>query len=365
MNHKEKAESCEILKRFLEGRYSKEDIDYIAGYFGDHGHERTLETVCKDYWYHHVENPVATEHETGLDTILDRIHHRINLMRKKPLTAGRSGIARIIDTSVRVFYRVAAILVLGIILSGLFYYLNNRTLIPRGDIAYSEITAPMGSKIKIDLPDGSTAWLNHGTILKYPQRFGKRSRKVFISGEAYFNVEADKKNPFIIETSDIDIHALGTSFNVMAYEDDPEITVTLEEGRLDVYENFLNNKDPQKICRMKPGDHAVFKRHSKTISKRSGKTDIYTGWKDGFMIFRNDPLHAIVKRLERWYNVDIEIADEKLAGYQFTATFTNETLPQVLQLLSTAVPMDYTIKPRTIQNDNKYSKEKVVLKMKK
>jgi transmembrane sensor len=360
-----KFKKFEIFQRFIENRYSKEDLEYILRYINDESSEKLLMRTSKDYWYYHSDKLVSQDDEPDYETILDKVHHKINLMMYKPLAAGTTGLgSKIITTSINVFYRVAAIIVIALLIASLYYYLRSDRFIPESQVAYSEIVAPLGSRIKIDLPDGSTAWLNHGTILKYPQKFGERSRELFITGEAYFNVKEDKGHPFILKTSDIDIHVLGTRFNVMAYEDDPEIVITLEEGELDL---FYSSRDQSsgKIACLEPGEHIVIERYSKEVSKYSGKTDIYTAWKDGLLVFRDDPMDVIVKKLERWYNVEIEFADEELASYRFTATFTDETLRQVLHLLSVAVPMEYEVTSRIKQSDNTFSKRKVVLKLKK
>ena len=355
--------NCEIFQRFIEDIYSRGDIDYIIKCFDNHVSNKSLVSACKDYWYHHFDKPADSESESNFESILDRIHHHLNLMNNKPLSTSTSGLARkIFNTSLNVFYRVAAITVIGLLIAASYYYIRNDRFITEGQLAYSEIIAPPGSRIKIDLPDGSTAWLNHGTVLKYPQKFSKKSRELFISGEAYFNVIKEKNHPFILKTSDVDIHVLGTSFNVMAYNDDQDIEVTLETGSLDLYYSS-QDKSTDKIASLKPGDRIVIDRDSRKISKHYGNTDVYTAWKDGIIIFRDDLMDVIVKKLERWYDVEIELVSEELTKYRFTATFTDETLPQVLHLLSVAVPIDYTIKPRIKQNDNSFSKSKVILKL--
>lgn len=366
MNQKNrKLQRCEIFQRFIDNRYSVEDVEYIFKCIHEPDTDKSLTRTCQDSWYYHFDKSIVTEDKTDFETILDRVHHKINLADNKPLSAGSISLARkILISSMNVFYRVAAIIVISALIVGLTYYIRNERFIPDNKLTYSEIIAPLGSRIKVDLPDGSTAWLNQGTILKYSQKFGKQSRELSLTGEAYFKVKEDKKHPFILNTSDIDILVLGTSFNVMAYEDDPNIEVTLEEGKLDLYYSSSMDKPSGKIGTLIPGEHLVIGRNSKKVSKYSGETDIYTDWKDGIMIFRDAPLDVIVKKLERWYNVEVELANKELAKYKFTATFTDETLPQVLHLLSVAVPMDYTITSRIKQADNIFSKNKVILKLK-
>jgi transmembrane sensor len=356
--------NCEIYQRFIEDRYSRNDVTYIIKHHPDSDADKSLKNICKDYWYRHFDNQAESESESDFEYMLDKIHHRINLEDNKPLGIQPGNSSRkIIEITLAVYYRIAAIIVFGLILAGVYNYIKNEAFLPENKIAYSEVVAPMGSRIKIDLPDGSTAWLNNGTVLKYPQKYGKKSRELFISGEAYFNVKKEKHRPFILKTSNVDIHVLGTSFNVMAYEDDRDIEVTLETGKLDLYSSSTD-KSHEKIASLKPGEHIVIDKDLGEISRQSGNTDVYTAWKEGIMIFRDDPMDIIVTKLERWYNVDIELADKELTNHIFTATFTDETLSQALHLLSIAVPIKYDMAPRVKQSDGGYSKRKVILHLK-
>jgi ferric-dicitrate binding protein FerR (iron transport regulator) len=365
MNSEDKIQSCEKLKRYIENNYSAEDLEYISLHINDPGTEKTLISICKEYWYHRFDLIPENKEEPDFKSLLDQMHHKINLIDNKPVSvkSSTSPTMNVIRTAVRVFYRIAAVLVISAIIIGVPYYLKNGGFSSEADLRYSEIIAPLGSRIRIDLPDGSSAWLNHGTILKYPQNFGKKTRELFISGEAYFNVREDKKRPFILQTSEISICVKGTTFNIMAYADDNAVEVTLEQGKLDMYAGSVDDEQ-NKISSLRPGDHVIYDLTTEKVTKNILRdTDIYTAWKDGYIVFRDDPMESIIKKLERWYNVEIELTDKELLDYRFTATFTDETLPQVLHLLSIAVPMDYTISSRIKQEDDTYSKDKVFIKL--
>jgi transmembrane sensor len=352
---------CDISPRFIEDRYSKADIEYIIKHQQEEGSVIKLERTCKTYWYQHFNNQVTTEEETNFESMLDSIHHKLNLELESPIGHRSIGpVGRIIRSSLKVYCRVAAIIVLGLILAGLYDYISDGTIIPDQKTVYSEVVAPMGSRIKVDLPDGSTAWLNHGSILRYPNKYGRKSRELHLSGEAYFNVKKEEFRPFIVRTSDVNIHVLGTTFNVMAYEDERDVEVTLETGRLDLY-SLSGEQSSGRIASLKPGERIVINRDNKTYTMHYGNTDVQTSWKDGRMIFREDPMAIIVKRLERWYNVDIELLNQELLDYTFTATFTDETLQQALYLLSIAVPIEYEITSSVKQNNNSYTKRKVFI----
>lgn len=353
----------EVYQRYIEDKYSKEDIEYITHQLNN-GSDLQLKRTCKDNWYHHFINRVASEDELDFSPILDRIHHRLNLKDNSPIGPRSPRPAnRIIKATLNIYYRIAAIIVLGLILTGLFNYVNNKRFIPEAKVAYTEVFAPMGSKLKVDLPDNSTAWLNNGTILRYPLKYGRRSRELYVSGEAYFDVKKEKHRPFILKTSDVDIHVMGTTFNVMAYENEQDIEVTIETGELELY-NCSGEPPHGKITSLKAGEHIKINKELLSYSKHTGNLDIYTSWKEGVMVFRGNPLDVIVKKLERWYNVDIQLLNDELSDYTFTATFTDETLQQVLYLLSLAVPIEYEITTRVKQSDDTFSKSKVFIGLK-
>ena len=297
-DHRIKGGKFEIYQRFIENRYSRDDIEYIIRHLQETSADRFCVSTCRKFWYQGFMNPIESENESDFDSILDRIHHKLNLENKRPVSSGVYGPARrVIRNTLSIYYRVAAIIVFVLIFSGLFNFIKNDTFLPEGKVAYSEVIAPMGSRIKIDLPDGSIAWLNHGTILRYPQKFGRISRELFISGEAYFNVQKENRRPFIVKTTDVDIHVLGTTFNVMAYEDDSNIEVVLESGKLEICYCALG-KPSTNTASLSPGERILIDKDQGKVSKYRGNSDKYTSWKDGIIIFREDPMDLILKKLE-------------------------------------------------------------------
>ena len=355
----------EILQRFLDNNYSKEDLEFIINYIQNE-REKSFIQVFKKYWYHHSDISVRSENELDFGSILDKIHHKLNLQNKKPLPKTNTTFIRnIIKTSINVFYRIAAIILIAIFIYGSYNYLKKGKFVTINDENYVDISTTSGSMVKVNLPDGSIAWLNNRSTLSYPRKFGNKYRELKLSGEAYFNVKSDKRHPFILNVSGIKAQVTGTRFNIMAYPDDPDIEVTLVEGELNLFRNSPQGTS-DKIASLTPGDHVVVDNSIKKISKTKVEhTDLYTSWKEGVLIFKNDPLAMIVKKLERRYNINIELSDKKLAEYRFTATFTNETLPEVLHLLTVAAPLHYSITSISNQNNNVFTKRKIILSLKK
>ena len=161
---------------------------------------------------------------------------------------------------------------------------------------------------------------------------------------------------------DLDIKVLGTSFNVMAYPGENEISATLEEGRISV-EQSANGKLVKRFCFLEPGQRMIYTRSDERARKFKADTEKYTSWKDGRLVFRNDPLYTVIERLEKWYNVEIEVSDptDELSQHPFTLTIENETLPQVLEYLTVASPVRWKVIPPKYTADGKISLSKYII----
>ena len=226
---------------------------------------------------------------------------------------------------------------------------------------YTEIHAPSGSRIKFDLPDGSSGWLNSASSLKFPVKFTGKQRKVFLDGEGYFNVKHNRNRPFVVETKKMRVIALGTIFDVQAYDNASSTAeVTLVNGKVMV-DRKLQNDIYKNVISLKPGEHINLNTHTGKIRLTDQVTDKYTSWKDGKLIFRNDPLNRVITTLEKYYNVNIEVKDKRLYRYHFHATFEDETLFETLRLLKLSSAIDYKIYKRKKNADGTYSKRKVIL----
>jgi transmembrane sensor len=266
--------------------------------------------------------------------------------------------------------RVAAVFILSILLSGIYSYLNNE----KNDSVYSnnsaqpiyqEIKAAYGTQAKVELADGTTVFLNSGSKLRFPLTFNNQNeRKVILDGEGFFKVTKNTKHPFIVQTSQLNIKVLGTTFNVDAYADNQSFHIALLEGSVELQ----NQTDKRHESRMElsPNQVATLNLTDNTISK-TNVTDLYkyTAWINGRIVFFGDPIQTIVKKLEKWYNVEIVISDKRLENYSFTGTFIDEPLEQILSILSLTSPMTYDIQPTRVQADNSISKRKIILKSKK
>lgn len=262
--------------------------------------------------------------------------------------------------------RMAAVLILAIFLSFTFNYFvaTDVTDSAKTEIVFQEVRAAYGTKTKLVLRDSTVVWLNSGSSLRFPISFeGLDERKVTLVGEAYFDVTKNANKPFIVHTKKLDVKVYGTAFNVNAYDDYDSMLVALVEGKVSLLQD--RNDEQKELMMLRPNDVVTYNDDSKELSRsRDSRLEKYTAWKEGSILFYNDPIDFVIMRLEKWYNVEIHIEDEALKEYRFTATFTNESLEQVLDLLSLSSAMDYKIVEPEIKNNDDNGKRKILLQTK-
>ena len=205
-----------------------------------------------------------------------------------------------------------------------------------------------GIVTKAVLPDGTEVWLNSLSELSYPRQFTGNERTVQLMGEAYFKVKSDTKNRFNVVTPDKTIvSAYGTEFNVDAYTQDSQYTITLAKGNVDVSLDNLSEKQT-----LIPGQKAVVDPMTKKAEISAADTYVETAWKDCKMVFRRERIKNIAAKLSRKFGVVIQVEGNISQDYQFTATFTNETLEDILELLKLSSSIDYSItQQKKLPND--------------
>lgn len=210
-------------------------------------------------------------------------------------------------------------------------------------LIYNTLNVPYGKKFDVVLSDGTHVYLNSGTSLRFPVAFIKgASRKVFLTGEAYFDVREDKKHPFVVNANEIDIQVLGTKFNVSHYPEDANINTVLVEGAVELLRTEEGTSDLESV-KLKPGNKAEWHKNSNEISVSNVDTGLYTAWVKGKLVFRNTSFKQIREALQRHYNVNIINNNSHLEEQLFDATFDIETIDEVLESFNKSWAIDYTI----------------------
>lgn len=207
--------------------------------------------------------------------------------------------------------------------------------------ATNEIIVPQGERSAIVLYDGTKVYLNSGTRFRFPTSFSSSERRIFLDGEAFFEVaHQENEQPFIVSTpGKMDIKVLGTRFNVNAYSTDQKVTTTLEEGKV-----ITINQTTHEEVGLLPGEQLSMDVSSGKATKQQVDTDLYTSWKENLLRFQDASFEEVVKKMERWYDVHITLDKNLKISKLYTMTIKTESLREMLNLLSYTTPMNYEIK---------------------
>ena len=240
-------------------------------------------------------------------------------------------------TIVAQWMRYAAIFILALAMGFMASYFLNET--PNQQRSkHIEYSSEKGSVSKIKLEDGSDIWLSSGTNLVIHQnKNGEMVAK--LDGEAYFKLAPDPSRNFRVDFGNFQVKDIGTSFNIRAYQSEQNIVTTLEEGRIE-----LLKISGELILSVKPGELVNYDKQNNQMKVRQQDPSIVTAWKDGKFVFVDQPLAEICKELENWYNIEIQIEDQKLAETRYTSVVKRTTTVQmVLKILAVTDLINYEI----------------------
>ena len=295
-----------------------------------------------------------SDNKEELEVAINRVRQKVNPTRKLEIQHPQK-------LSIW-FSRIAVVLIIGIVTYSLSIFLQQYTgKTDTVEVAASNniIIIPKGQKGQIVLSDGTKIWLNSETTLEYSTAFGAE-RKVFLSGEAYFEVKSDEAHPFLVETPRLNVKVTGTTFNIKAYEQEDKMETTLVEGRLSLLNNDLE------LVVLQPNELAIYshEKNSLNISNLGAKllpydTDSHTPkikdeklspielvgvWKEEKLIFQDESLENMIPKLERWFNRKIHVSDADLFASQYNGKFVyNETIYQVLDVICrSSANLEYT-----------------------
>jgi ferric-dicitrate binding protein FerR (iron transport regulator) len=354
----------ELLKKYFENRCSEEELKSVINFIKSSSFDDEGKSLLYDLW---EETSADNRQLTDFDHLLDRIHHKVNLYRLNEKGEGENRNRIKIKKLFSYIKNAAAILLLPV-LGFSFYmtvkYSETEVKSETSGQAFNEVYSSVDAITKVTLPDGTIVWLNHRSSLRYPANFRNKIRSVELMGEGYFEVAHNPEMPFIVNAADVQIIALGTAFNVLAYPEEDKIETSLINGvvkmqRIDESEGVV------KLADMNPSDLVVYNKSNREIVRRSIHDDRYFSWKTGKLIFNREPMGEVVRKLSRWFNVEIRIEDQKLYDLTFTGTFINETLPQVMELIQIGTPIRYSITSRKELDSGTFSKRVVTLRYEK
>lgn len=211
------------------------------------------------------------------------------------------------------------------------------------ELVYNKMTVPRAGEYALTLSDGTRVWLNSDTEIRYPVAFGKDRRMVFLSGEAYFEVEKDAERPFFVVVDDMEIKVYGTSFNVNTHHAG-RVQTTLVEGRVGICVKSTGAE-----TMLKPEQMAEFDAERQDVAVRDVDTYYYTAWKNGEFVFENEAIEEIMNRLCRWYDLQVFYANDSVKGKRFTGVIARFTdVADVLHLIGETATVCFNLKGNVV-----------------
>lgn len=299
-----------LLEKFFSGQSTEEENNVLSKIFKDGG-EDIFDEYCRRKW---------AENDCRIPTSV-KARIKQSLFTKMPRVKWR-----------RVIASASAVLAAAVILFMCMLWSR-----PSENAAPEifEIVAERGQKSSVTLPDGSCVMINSASTISYTSDYNVKERNVFLSGEAYFDVASNADIPFVVHADKVSVTALGTKFNVKAYAEDPYVVTTLVEGgvRTEAGTQYELLTRAQEASYNKEAD-VLLAYDVKDISRA-------VPWIRNELLFENESLADIAVTLERMYNVTIVFEDEAAKGYSYTGLIRNNSLQNVLELISSTSPVGY------------------------
>ncbi|WP_143305689.1 FecR family protein [Chitinophaga vietnamensis] len=330
----------ELLSRYWSGDISTEELSELESMMVEHP-----DAWLKSGLVNQVSFRKEPLHSAGLtDRLMERIGEKVTAPPpRKRLQAVAAPLCILLACA-------------GLFLLYHFYYKANKN--------YKQVATEMGMKTKLRLPDGSTIWLNAGSRLRYPDKFSKSSREVYLSGEGYFDIAQMADKPFIIHTDKMDIKVLGTAFNVRSYDDEDYAETAVVKGAVEVTMkdeahpgNILLKPNQKVVWRKQEATPAATARQQKTIVVERQPLSMIGGdstlteevaWMSNRLVFHNETMAALAHRLERWYGMKVLIQDNELAQRRVSGRADNLPIEKLLDILQKIAPFEYRIEDNTV-----------------
>ena len=325
----------ELIANYLTEGLDKNALDELKTWIAASAENQQYFIRQREIWFSAVSREAASVYDK--DKAFENFRNRVESQKEIQSTSRRG-------FSLSALWRYAAVVAIIIAVGCISYWQGEVNV--KDTFADISVEAPLGSKTKLYLPDGTLVWLNAGSRMTYSQGFGVDNRKVELEGEGYFEVKRNEKIPFFVKTKDLQLQVLGTKFNFRDYPEDHEVVVSLLEGKVGL--NNLLREEKEAV--LSPDERPVLNKANGLLTVESVTASNASQWTDGYLFFDEELLPDIAKELERSYNVKIHIANDSLKTFRFYGNFVRreQNIQEVLEALASTEKMQYKIEERNI-----------------
>lgn len=334
----ERSSNIALLESFMRGETSSQEEQLLANWLHSPEAKEELLDYYQETWNNSGNDLAAEVQRRMYERIKSQMHTIPQLNQQK--TKKRFPLRRVLQY---------AAVVLLVIMAGVGGHLYTTVQVKDTEHNNSKylVQTDKGQRANITLPDGTVVWLNSYTQLQYNADYGTTKRIVTLTGEAYFEVAKNKDKPFIVKTEGVDVEALGTTFNIKAYQEDPRIVATLFSGAVRIASNENN-------VILSPDENATYDRNSGRLVINQLENSSYAKmWRDNELVFNGETLDEIAVLLNRMYNVQIIFKSERIKKYCFSGVICNNSLDNVIELISLTSPITYETRGDTIVLGNR------------
>lgn len=352
----------EEIIRFVSGNYDAEDKKYVENWIAEDPSARNKLEHLQRIW----ETTGDLELDSDEDAAWQELSARVEQVEsaQKIGQIGRFPVKNVNSNFMRYTLQAAAILMIVAGTYGFYQltYTETQQEKPQKEqLVYHTLVSDVGEQVQFRFNDGSKVVLNSNSQIRYRSDFGSGTRTLQLTGEAYFEVDHDHPLPFVVKAGNIRVRDIGTKFNIDAYREGDFHEVTVSEGQIEVTTSENDNESREvtesasQPVRISQGQMVEVDRNAGKMVISKANLHARLGWLDQRMIFDEEPLSEIVTRLERYYDITIDVRDRELLNKKVTASFRDERMENVFKVLSLSLKANYNLNKNHVEL---YKKEK-------
>jgi transmembrane sensor len=326
-----------LIRKFIAGNCTPKEQQRMKIFMEQPGSEELFNQVMDEDWRTFKKGTPATDEY--ILSFHQRLNKRLDENNSKPFPVIRRNN----------FYRYAAVwtvLILGVATYGV-WQAKKAAVAPETILMLSSHN-PNGQRSTITLSDSSVVTLGAGSSISYPERFTGSTREISLQGEAFFEITKNPEKPFIVQTGNVQTKVLGTSFKIEAFKGQ-QIAVAVATGKVQVNRKIAGSDKSESLAVLLPGEAIGFNPATGLTTNASIPAIELTGWKKGKLTFTGTSLSEMLKVLERWYNVKIELRKKQIGKYKMNIQLDGtRPITQSLEILKATTKAGYIIKDKTI-----------------
>lgn len=351
----------QLVQRYISGQCSQQEREKIEQWMRKDPANEELIRDLKQIW----EFTPEEEFDIDVQEAWNKFRQReIDSKQRIDYTADRRNHSRLLLN----LYRTAAVVLIAV-LSGFFVWhfkeQPRQNTVQHGDFyVMQDLITEQGEKARVKFSDGTAVILNASSALRFPKKFSGPTREVYLEGEAFFKVTHNSERPFIVRAQGATVEVMGTEFNVRAWNDDPDMGVTVKQGKVTVAATSNDSEKPEEVV-LTRGQYSRVIKGKEPSPAKSVDVNNYLLWLNGGMHFDDTPFSQVIRQLERRFDIQVSVHDQELLDVPFTAVLKDADLDDVLKIISASMETEYRkegvkVEFRPFLNENTNPKKETV-----